>query len=130
MQATWAPRLTLVAAWLTVSCGGKAALDATDNPEPVAVDCTELQHTADAALERLVATNNACDSDADCDTIESIGACYTYCIVPVRRASVNAVRQSGRDLCRSYVENACASSYACPNTPGVACIAGRCAFSF
>lgn len=129
MQCTWAQRLTFVATCLAMSCGGKA-LEDTENPEPIAVDCAELQHAADAALQGLVEANNACDTDADCARAESLGECYTYCAVPVRRANVNTVTASGRDLCRSYLEHQCSQSFACPNVPGAVCINRRCAFGF
>jgi len=129
MRCTWARQLTFGAAWLALSCGGKA-LEETENSEPVAVDCTQLQHAADAALQGLVEANNACDSDADCARAESLGECYTYCAVPVRRANVGVVTSSGRDLCRSYVEHQCSLSFACPNVPGAVCVTGRCTFGF
>jgi len=129
MPCTWAQQITFGAGWLVLSCGGKALEDTAD-PETIAVDCTELQHAADAALRGLVEANNTCDTDADCARAESLGECYTYCAVPVRRANVGAVTASGRDLCRSYVEHQCNLSFACPNVPGAVCINRRCAFGF
>jgi hypothetical protein len=111
----------------TINCGGRAH-ETRDRPEEQV--CAEAQQAADAALQRLISTNNACDTDADCTSIGGLGECYTYCVVPVRRSNARAVTDSGRDLCRSYVEEGCSINFACPNSPGVACIAGRCTFKF
>ncbi|HYQ42468.1 MAG TPA: hypothetical protein VER11_10870 [Polyangiaceae bacterium] len=129
MRRSRAQRLTFGAACLALGCGGQAQEEA-GTPETVAVDCSELQHAADAALQSLVEANNACDTDADCARAEGLGECYTYCSVPVRRANVGAVTASGRNLCRSYVEHQCSLSFACPNVPGAVCAQGRCAFGF
>jgi hypothetical protein len=127
MRCNSARRLALVAAWFAVSCGGKAH----ETRERTGAElCAEAQQDADAALQRLVNANNACSADADCTSVEGLGECYTYCVVPVRRSNVRAVTDGGRDLCRAYVEDGCSISFACPNSPGVACIAGRCTFKF
>jgi hypothetical protein len=127
MRWTSARRLALVAAWLALGCGGKAH----ETRETTGADvCAEAQQAADAALQRLVNANNACDTGADCTSVEGLGECYTYCVVPVRRSNVGAVTDAGRELCRSYLEEGCSISFACPNSPGVACIAGKCTFKF
>ena len=125
MRCRSARRLVLVAAWLAIGCGGQA-----QETKPSTDVCAEQQQAADEALQRLVGANNACDTDADCTSVENLGDCYTYCIVPVRRSNVRTVTESGRDLCRSYSQNGCSINFACPNSPGVSCISNRCTFKF
>lgn len=125
MRCTLAQRRALVAACLALGCGGKAQEERSS-----ADVCAEQQQAADAALQSLVSANNTCDTDADCTSVENPGNCYTYCVVPVRRSNVSAVTASGRELCRPYAEHGCTISFACPNSPGVACVAGRCTFKF
>jgi hypothetical protein len=127
MRSTSARRLVLVAAWLASSCGGKAH-ETRESTGPEV--CTQLQQEADAALQKLVGANNTCSMDADCTSVENVGECYTYCVVPVRRSNVRAVLDSARELCRTYDEHGCSINFACPNSPGTACTENRCTFSF
>ena len=130
-------RLAFVVAGLAASCGGKASETAIDGGGSanagragLASSCAEQQDAADEALRALIDANNGCEVDADCTSAIGFGACYTYCIVPVRRSKLDAVTQSGQDLCRSYGEHPCAIEFACPNSPGVGCNHGRCGFKF
>jgi len=120
-------RLTLIAVWLAIGCGGKAQ-DSPEKTEPEL--CTELQSSADESLQALVAQNNTCTVDADCTSVPSIGGCFTYCILPINGASVETVTRAERVFCRSYAEQGCENGFACPNSPGVACSGGRCVFRF
>lgn len=129
MRCTWPPRFALAVAWLALGCGGKT-LETTEHSQKAADDCTELQNAADIALQSLVEMNNGCISDADCASVETVGGCYTYCVVPLRRSNVSTVIESERNLCRSYAEHGCSIGFACPNVPGTACIAGKCMFKF
>ena len=120
-------RLTFIAACIAISCGGKTQ----ETFEKTGAElCTELQNTADESLQALIAANNTCNADSDCESTFSVGGCYTYCTLPIKRTSVDAVTAAERELCHSYVEHGCTTGFACPNSPGAACIDGRCMFKF
>jgi len=120
-------RVTFVAAWLAISCGGKAQ---EPSEKTGAELCTQLQNTADESLQALIGANNTCNTDADCASTLSVGGCYTYCILPINRTSVDTVSAAERELCHPYVEHGCTIGFACPNSPGTACTGGRCMFKF
>ncbi|HET7538558.1 MAG TPA: hypothetical protein VFK05_01755 [Polyangiaceae bacterium] len=130
-------QLIFAAACVAISCGGRAqdetgerAATAGGSAGVAASRCDELQSAADQALQALLAANNACEVDADCTSAVGFGTCYTYCVVPLRRSNVEAFSRAGRELCGAYSERGCAIEFACPNTPGANCNAGRCTFEY
>jgi len=95
-----------------------------------AASCADLETAAVKALQGVVNSNNACNVDADCVGALDFGSCYTYCVLPVRRVSVHAVRIAGKDLCRSHVKHGCHLDVTCPNSAAVVCREGECALGF